>query len=286
MVQAVLKQLTYAEAILVRVHGDFPSGGDSGTRLNTAYTEARGEIIRYRTLAIKTTADFNADPEPQEIVEDMPALASDSSDDDADDGGGGNAVLVQEPAIEDEVQGDLNHVWIAAVRESRHTKTTLYAPDDDDRTPSHNAIRSAAKQWTKRFLTHGNVRDLPPSVKGAKRKLCLPQLERVHAKILQGWTDKCGRNHAYADLDDLERRDRRAFSEDALRPEAERMLANKQPYHEIKEQMKIKHNRYMWEHLTAVYPYLRRIKHRVRRARKDRDQVMVSSHACDLHLVF
>ena len=287
MVQAVLKALTPREAVLVRIKGDFPN---ERNKLNKAYAEARRQVHLYRNLASEArehvTQQQGADAMEAE-EEDMPDLAEsedEGSDDDmaVDAGAGGDAAdgdaadAADAPDVEAAMQDHLNAQWLASVA-NLDTDGEQAQALDPEAEPTHNAIKVAAKKWTKRFLRLGHVHDLPPSQKNAKLTKYADQLAQVYQKILRGWRDVDGRVHAYFGLDDLERRDRRAFTADRQKPLAEQVLAGMKAYHELKAEMDVKFNRYMWGHLKAKYPHLRRLKHRVRRMRKDRDGVMVCS---------
>lgn len=265
MVQIVLKALTPREAALVRLTGDFPTNAHS--RLNAAYRSARAHVIYYRNLAATAKAKFAAHTEVLDgdagdagSVSDSGSVYSDHSD---------------HSTVYDGVSPELKDVWIEEVRACSDEPPEPPAAA----LPSHNAVKQKCKRWTKRMLTHGNVRDLPPCVAGAKREKRKPVLAQIHDKIHRGWPDVSGRFHAYFSLDDLERRDRRAFAADAAKPEHQRELVGQKPYHELREEMGIQANRYVWRDLKAEYPNLRYVKHSMRRARNDRPAVMVRRRA-------
>lgn len=280
MVQAVMAALTPREAVLVRLTGDFPN--NARNRLNAAYRKARRLIHLYRKVAAEARAqvaqqDGNAAMDAEDIPEHVAGDDGGDSDVQADeDVGDDAAAAADDPEAELAVQDQLDLIWLAAIQEQPDDDGDESQPEPDVQ-PTHDAIKRACKTWTKRFLTDGHVHDIPPCQKGAKTLKHWVVLAQVHQKIMQGWTDVDGRAHAYFGLDDLERRDRRVFAADAAKPPDQRKLTDQKPYHELKASMGIKHNRYMWGHLKARFPHLRRLKHRVRRARKDREGVMVCS---------
>ena len=274
MVQAVMKELTPAETVYVRVKGHFPTRANS--RLTTAYTAAYEQITYWRRVAMHAVSTHEGKLAAQGAL-----LSGDEASDDASaiadtDSEGSDSASNASAAVSDVQDKTLADVWCSAVlKELTGTEDTELPQLPPERQVSRDKVKKEAKFWTKRFLREGNVHDAPPSVKGTKRQRCLPIYAQIRQKILRGWKDALGRWHAYFSLDDLERRDRRAFAADAQLPPDQQKLKDQKPYHELKAELGIKGNRYVWQHLKAVYPYMRRVKHYVRRARKDRAQVVV-----------
>ena len=275
MVQAVLKELTTAETVYVRVTGDFPKRAH--TRLAKAYKAAHAEITHWRRVSMLAVAAHEAHVAAQGVElsgdedSDESSAATDTDDEDAPDSASEHSAALSD------VQGvSLASVWCGAVMKQLTGTEDRDLPElPPERQVTHDNIKKQAKFWTKRFLRKGNVHDVPPSVKGTKRQRCLPIFAEIRAKVLQGWKDKHDRWHAYFSLDDLERRDRRRFAEDREQPEAEQELKGQRPYHELKADLDIKHNRYVWSNLKALYPHMRRVKHSIRRVRKSTTAVMV-----------
>ena len=275
MVQAVLSQLTAKEAVLIRLDGAFPN---APTRLQTAYTTAWRHVHLYRRLAQEAREEALQEAGHEDMDADEVLHSSDDSTEDDEDANGNNAEAAADAGgdvdITAAVQDLLDAKWKAAIEELPEDAADAEDPSDDTK-PSYAAIKEASRFWTRRLLVDGHVHDLPPSRKGQKLKKFHTQFALVHNKILTGWKDVDGRVHAYISLDDLERRDRRKFEADRAKPVEEQVLQDGKAYHELKEEIGVKHNRYMWSHLKAKYPHLRRLKHRMRRARKDRAGVMV-----------
>lgn len=286
MVQAVLKELTPAETVYVRTHGRFPNHKGAVVRLRRAYDDAYAQIVHWRRVALLSESDFEKDAAAQGPdagqEDDASAVADTESDEESD--GASNA-----SSIASVVQGALTlaATWLRAVIKQVFGKETRPLPElPPELLPTRTAIKDEAKKWTRRFLQQGDVHDAPPSIKGQKRQRCEPILAQIHAKILEGWVDVDKRWHAYFSLDDLERRDRRKFDADRAEAPHLQKLQGQFAYHELRAQMGIATNRTVWQHLKATYPHLRRVKHSVRRARKDRKAVVVCSssllncHAC------
>ena len=53
--------------------------------------------------------------------------------------------------------------------------------------PSTNALRTAAKMYACKLLTHGHVNSDPPKVAGEKTKQRMPQLQQLYDLLKQGW---------------------------------------------------------------------------------------------------
>lgn len=205
MVQAVLKELTPAETVWLRVKGQFPSRLHS-SRLAAAYKKAHEEIVHWRRVAMLAECAHET-----QLAAQGAELSGDETSDDASaaaDTDDSDCASDDSAALSDVQDTSLAGVWCSFVyKELTGTRDEDLPQLPPEREPTRDAIKKQAKFWTKRYLQKGDVHDVPPSIKGAKRQRCQPIFAQIREKILRGWKDKVGRWHAYFSLDDLERRD-------------------------------------------------------------------------------
>lgn len=273
MVMEFSKALTPLQVLLITNTGNFPQTND----FHAQYKSIRNNLYRMRSIAEELREESeraqHMRTDESDNSEASGGEGSEGSDDDGRSGGySGSDSGVDSDDEDGTADAETQARYLATLQAAEDTE----APDAPaEWKPSHSSVKEATKRFVKRFLQHGHVHDIAPHEQGYKVRRNAPELLKIYNMLKAGWFDMEGRQHVYAGIDDLERRNRRDHDQDRRKPLARQKLNGVESFAALREKMGLSDNQQVAAQLKLAHPDLRRVKLSCRRPRKDQAKVVV-----------